>query len=652
MSDTKEIFRLRKAGELDQAYTLAKTSMAGPQTDDWDVRALSWCLVDLLKRAARKNDIARLSTFAVELETLPVPEGDDILESQRRFALSLAEKGRHEILSARNHSKAGRHEQACRVYYDLLAKDGLYPADHPGYGWDLYRWTKDILSTSDTLAPAAIGQARRNLNTYMKLSVDRPSPLHSCMLQIAWQLASGNHLDLPAFVGLWGLENFLADDYDRFTTADGKTLPALAEKVVQRATKDAAVAGNTRDIAGLLPHLEAMMKRYPDNVWFRQNLVRFLAALGRQDEAREQAVLFAREKSHEFWAWDLLGDLQVDLNLRVACYCKGLLCPSEEDFVGRLRLKLARELSIQGYPDEARGEIDTVLAHRTKSGYRVPREAEELMASTWYMRAKAAPPSSKFYIQFAGRAEEILFEDIAWINACVGDSFTIEGEKRKILRRLYIAESPMAREITVPERALGMNNLKSGQPIRIKADLGPSINDRTKLYATALRDDGVFYDTLQEVVGVVDHVNLTKGILHVIAGREIESVISLSDINASIGDHIALRVARYKTKKGVRSRLVTAKPTDAAVSDVVCRGFRNTVRISNGMGFTEDGVFIPPDMVRSHDLQDDELVSGRAIINFDKKKRSWGWKALVIDVRQYTKDGQERGISASAHHVQ
>lgn len=636
MSDTKAIFRLRKAGEVDQAYTLAKEAMAGPDTDDWDVRALSWCLVDLLKRAAHENDRARLSTFAGELEALPLPAGDDILENQRRFALSLAEKGRHEILSARNHSKAGRHEQACRLYHDLLARDALYPADHAGYGWDLYHWTKDILSASDTPSPAAIGLARRNLNIYMKLSVDRPSPLHSCMLKIASQLASSNHLDLLAFVGLWGLENLRPDDYDRFTTTDGKTLPALAEKVVQRAAKDAAAAGNPRAITALMPHLEAMMARYPDNVWFRHNLVKLLASLGRQDEAREQAILFAREKSQEFWAWDLLGDLQVDPNLRVACYCKGLLCPSEEDFVGRLRLKLARELSTQGYPAEARGEIETVLTHCVKSGYRVPREAEMLMAAPWYMGATAAPPSKKFYIRFAGRAEEILFEDIDWIDACVGDSFTIEGEKQKTLRRLYIADKPMTREITVPERALGLKNPKPGQPIRIKGDFGVSISDRTKLYSAALRDDGVFHDTLHEIVGVVDHVNFPKGVLHVIAGREIDGVIDLSDINASIGDHIALRVARYSTRKGVRTRVVTANPTNAEVDEAVCRRFRTTVRISNGMGFTDDGIFIPPDIVRSHDMQDDELVSGRAVINFNKKKRSWSWKALTIDALQGT----------------
>lgn len=631
MSDTKEIFRLRKDGDVDRAYTLAKEAMAGPGADDWNVKALSWCLVDLLKRAAHQNDSAGLSAFAGELKALPLADGDDILEKQRRFALSLAEEGRRNIFSAQAHSKAGRHKQACDLYYDLLARGALYPADHKGYGWDLYRWTKAVLSASDTPAPAAIGQARRNLNTYMKLSVDRPSTLHSCILKIAWQLASGNHLDLPAFVGLWGLENLLPDDYDRFTTPEGKTLPALAEKVVQRAAKDAAAAGNTRTIAALMPHLEAMMVRYPDNVWLRQSLVKFLALFGRHDEAREQAILFAREKSHEFWAWDLLGDLQVEPDLRIACYCKGLLCPSDEDFVGRLRLKLARELSSQGHPNEARGEIETVLSHREKSGYRIPREAEELMASSWYTGATGVSPSKKFYIQFASRAEEILFEDIEWINACVGESFTIEGEKRKELRRLYISGKPITREITVPERALRLKDLKPGQPIRIKADIGASISARTKLYTAASRDNGAIYDTLHEVTGVVDHVNLSKRVLHFIASREIDGVLSLSDVHASVGDHISLQVAHYSTRNGVRTRVVTASPTDAEVEKTVCRRFRTAARISNGMGFTDDGIFIPPDMVRAHKMQDGDFVTGRAVINFNKKKRVWGWKALAID---------------------
>ena len=54
-----------------------------------------------------------------------MPDGDDLLEKQRDFALSLAEGGRHEIMAAWAHSKAGRHAQAARVYSDLVAKGAL-----------------------------------------------------------------------------------------------------------------------------------------------------------------------------------------------------------------------------------------------------------------------------------------------------------------------------------------------------------------------------------------------------------------------------------------------------------------------------------------------------------------------------------------------
>ena len=630
MSDSKEVFRLRKAGQVDEAYALARDVLATPNANDWDIRAMSWCLVDLLKRAARQKNWSEMASFAGELEKLPVPEGDDILEQQRRFALSLAEKGRHEILSARNLSKAGQHDKACRIYQDLHTRGALYPADHSGYGWDLYRWTKDILSALDTPPPAAIGQARRNLNTYMKLAIDRPSPLHSCMLKIALQLASGNHLKLPVFLELWGTENFLPDDLDRFTTTEGRTLPALAEKVVQRAAKDAAAAGDTSAITGLMPHLKAMMDRYPDNPWFRQSLVKFLSCLGRQDEARSQAILFAREKSQEFWAWDLLGELQDDQELRIACYCKGLLCPTEEDFIGRLRLKLAQELSNQGHPSEARGEIEAYLAHRQKSGYRVPPEVEDLTQAPWYTATVATVPQKGFYARFAPRADEILFKDLEWINACVGESYTLE-ENRKTFRRLYVPDRPLPREISVPERTLGLNGLHLGQPIQIKADLGTTINDRAKIYTAALRSTGCTYDIFPEVVGVVDHVNTQKCVLHVVAGRGMDGILPVSDLTAAAGDHLAMRIARYSTRKGVRTRIVTATPTEAEVSDDVCRNFRASVRISNGMGFTDDGIFIPPDIVRAHDMQEDDIVSGKAVINYNKKKGTWGWKALSVD---------------------
>jgi len=64
--------------------------------------------------------------------------------------------------------------------------------------------------------------------------------------------------------------------------------------------------------------------------------------------------------------------------------------------------------------------------------------------------------------------------------------------------------------------------------------------------------------------------------------------------------------------------------------------FRTSVRISNGMGFTDDGIIIPPEIIRTHDALDEDIVSGWAVIKFNKKKRNWCWKAPTIAELQET----------------
>lgn len=631
MSSSQDVFRLRKAKQIDEAYALAVEGIAGKNADEWDIRALSWCLIDLIKRAAVQGDKPKLADYATELKALPVPDGDELLEKQRNIALSLTEDGRHEIQSARAHSKAGRYADAAQIYSGLMAKGALYSSDHSGYGWDLYRWTKDVLAAGLVDADSAsIGLARRNLNTYMKLAVERPSVLHSCMLQVASQLAAQYHLKLPAFLKLWDLRNLRSEDYERFTTDDGKTLPALAEKIVQRAAKEAAASDDTQSMHDLLPLLEQMMERFPDNVWLRLNRVKFLRGLGRQMEARVQAIGFAREKSRESWAWDLLGDLQESSDLRIACYCKGLLCASAEEFIGPLRVKLAGELRDAGHTAEAKGEIEAVMAHRRQIGQRLPKEAEHLVRAPWFDTTIATAPDRRFYIRFAPLADEILFADIPWINACAGDRFTLEGDVRKTRQTIYLPGDPIPLEVSVPEKALGLKGLTAGQPIKIKADLDTDGAHRIKLYAASNRNTGVPYDIFQEKIGIVDQVNTKRKVLHVLVDRDLDVVVPLADIAAMVGDCLELRLARFHSRNGGGVRMISVTRTDKMVNESVCRPFEESVRVSNDMGFTPSGVFIPPHLVRENKMQEGDIVAGYAVINFDKKKNIWGWKAIMI----------------------
>ena len=49
------------------------------------------------------------------------------------------------------------------------------------------------------------------------------------------------------------------------------------------------------------------------------------------------------------------------------------------------------------------------------------------------------------------------------------------------------------------------------------------------------------------------------------------------------------------------------------------------------MGFTDNDIFIDPSLMSKHRIEDDARVSGMAVLNYNKKRSSWGWKALKIN---------------------
>jgi hypothetical protein len=119
----------------------------------------------------------------------------------------------------------------------------------------------------------------------------------------------------------------------------------------------------------------------------------------------------------QFWAWGLIGDLVTDdPGLRLSCYAKSLTCSQDDDFVGKIRLKFA-SLLFDRHPGEARFEVERVIAHKTRSGHRIPSEAQSLSESSWFSASIAKPTSREFYAGFTEGAEALLFSHLPWTTA-------------------------------------------------------------------------------------------------------------------------------------------------------------------------------------------------------------------------------------------
>jgi len=90
MSTSQEVFALRKAGSLDEAYAMALEVIEAEPNDDWNIKAFAWCLYDLVKRSVSQNDYATAKIYVEKLEALSISELDEILLKSVEHAKVLA----------------------------------------------------------------------------------------------------------------------------------------------------------------------------------------------------------------------------------------------------------------------------------------------------------------------------------------------------------------------------------------------------------------------------------------------------------------------------------------------------------------------------------------------------------------------------------
>ena len=549
------------------------------------------------------------------------------LERLRQASLRSAQ---HEPHSRRSPSLEGGSASAERSHLDRRGRASL--------GWDLYKANKAQLAgvKVEDLAPDVIRQVRGRLFDYLKLGINAPDLLHTCIMTQALRLSRNKHINLVQFLKLWGAENFRSEDWTASEAPDGRVFPPLAEQVIQHASKTAAKGERRDEIEFVLPHLERAMESFPENIWLKYNKVKLLRLIDQVDAARELAIEFARWKSGDYWTWDLLGDLEVDPAMRLACCAKALSCSEDDTYLGKVRLKFA-ELVRERHPGHAKTEVERVVAQKTAEGKRVPDDALRMVESAWFRDATPAATGKAFYAKFARPAEDLLFSHLPWAHACLGDEFVQKGKdgrQDRTRRRIYVAANPAPLEAAVSDRHPSVRGRPPGTPIRIQMEAPPEQPWRTTVHRIEPRGDGAAYDVFPELCGVVDRVNHGKGVFHFIIAKDLDGVHPLSMFEGAVepGMFVAVRMARHHALDGMRSRVVAVSPTARSPGKDVCDTFADVVRLSKGMGFTSSGLFIPPPLVISAGIADGDHVEGLAVIQFDTRKGKWSWAAVRVRV--------------------
>lgn len=140
----------------------------------------------------------------------------------------------------------------------------------------------------------------------------------------------------------------------------------------------------------------------------------------------------------------------------------------------------------------------------------------------------------------------------------------------------------------------------------------------------------LFQDIPEELI-VVEFVNSKKKMLNFIKDKRKFGFFNYSRFlkNPQIGD---LLYVRFNGAGRDRScRILSAKKAKKDVESPLLKDFSGVINIvsPHNFGFAND-VFINSKIVNNKNLIQGQLVEGKAMLSFNKKKEDWGWKAIEI----------------------
>jgi len=498
----KEIKELRQAGKLDEALQMANQALNSDPDNIWNKRAAAWVYYEYLKRFSKPNSYDAFKDNLVKLMELQLPDDEKMVFDNCAWQIGslIFALQKEEHVDFR---KINQLFSIIKAFHFSKPSEGfsfIYKALHKGYkNWPNYR----------------------------------------------------------EFADWWNFENFRPEDFLK-EEFEGRKIMSIAEQAyIAYASKLLEDFSNpdiplsreeqTVKINLFITQLDKINDSHPEFQYPQYFKAKLLLAIGDQKNVLSALLPFAKTKRNDFWVWDVLADAFQDTERKIACLCKALSVNAPDDFTIRTRQKFAKLLIREKRYDEAKTEIERVIAIRKRNDWKIPNEVVVWTNQAWFKSANALTEMNVFYKQHINTAEEILFSD------------------------------------------------------------------------------------LPEIVIAVEFVNANKQMITFVHDENMHGFFKYSGLidNVRIGD--ILKVRFLGEGKDNYFKALTIKRVTEEVDMPALKDFRGKISIKApaGFGFI-DNIFVEPNLINRHNINDDQLIEGKALLSYNKKKASWGWKAFEI----------------------
>ncbi|NJN25519.1 MAG: hypothetical protein HC819_05925 [Cyclobacteriaceae bacterium] len=367
----KEIKELRQAGKLDEALQMANQALETEPENIWNKRAAAWVYYDYLKKFAQPDSFDTFKENLIKIKDLRLPADEKMVFDNCAWQIG-------SLVFA------------------------LQKTEHVDYG-----------------------KINELFEIIMDFHFTKPSEAYSFIYK-AFHKGYQNWSNYLTFADWWNFENFRLEDYLKEEFKDKKLMSIVeqahiayskelleGEHLVTQGIIHPRSVINKEKIRKFLPQLDKIIDERPEYQYPPYFKAKLLLALGDDENILSSFLPFAKQKRNDFWVWEVMAEIfPDDKEIQFACYCKALSLKTPEDFLVKLRQTFAGMLVERQRYNEAKTEIQKVIATREKHEWKLPNQLVQWTEQEWYKSATAKKDNQDLYSNHIKQAEEILFQDI------------------------------------------------------------------------------------------------------------------------------------------------------------------------------------------------------------------------------------------------
>lgn len=276
-----------------------------------------------------------------------------------------------------------------------------------------------------------------------------PAPHPSEAASVLCKVVYRNRCNWSSFVDFmdwWGWDTFRKEDYECEKMSNGKKMPvSLAEGCHIACAKIILQTEDKAKYNLYIGRLKALSDAHPEMLYPGFYTAKLLLATGGSKAEMLTAVLpFVRQKSNEFWAWQVLAEAErEDETLRLACLLRAANCKTKDEFLVRIHYQLAYELIARRDYVGAKLFLELYIKTKESTQSRLPTEVAHWTSSGWFLTTKIKRQDSPFLtMDYMGMTDRLLYADIEEKPMCIshfdsktGRAFVVYGfQKRGVLK--------------------------------------------------------------------------------------------------------------------------------------------------------------------------------------------------------------------------